>query len=186
MKNTLRSSAALVLFATALPVFAEDAEYAKIRAGVSKLAPLLGSWNTVWSFFDKDGVTEEVGTTEVSYVLDETYLQLVVERHNPRNPARRKRMITYITYNPRSSQYDTTYFYSRWAVRVTETGEYDDEDQEFHTSALIPLEDGKRDENVRTITSFRDPNRLVHTHYSRYNNEDSERRDLEIVMRRAK
>src|SRR5262249_17227680 len=158
----------------------------KIRVELRKLASMVGTWKTVWNFYDKDGVTEEVGTTQISYVLDETYLQLLVDRHNPKDPTRRRQMITYITYNPRSSQYDSTFFYSRWALRVTETGEYDEEDQEFRTRALIPLEDGRRDENVRTITSFRDPNRLVHNHYSRYADEKTERRDLEIVMTRVK
>ena len=185
MKDKALTLAALI-FVICLPLTGDEAEYAKIRTALRQLAPLVGSWDTVWSFYDKDGVTREVGTTRVSYVLDETYLELVVDRHNPANPTRNKKMITFITYNPLTSKYDSTYFYSRWALRVTETGEYDDEDQEFRTRAFIPLEDGKRDENVRTITSFKDPNRLVHNHYSRYSDEQTERRDLEIVMTRAK
>jgi hypothetical protein len=185
MRNRLILLASLAAVA-ALPLRGDEAEYAKIRGELRKLAPMVGSWDTVWSFYDKDGVTRETGTTQVSYVLDETYLELVIDRHNPANPARHKKMITFITYNPRSQRYDVTYFYSRWALRVTETGDYDDEDQELRTRALIPLEDGKRDENVRTITSFRDPNRLVHNHYSRYADEETERRDLEIVMTRKK
>src|SRR5262252_3795062 len=98
-----------LLAVAALPLRGDDADYAKIRAGIRQLAPMVGSWKTVWDFYEKDGVTEEVGTTEINYVLDETYLQLVVERHNPANPARNKKMITYITYNPLSSRYDATY-----------------------------------------------------------------------------
>src|SRR5215831_18823800 len=92
MRNKLILLTALVAVA-ALPLPGDEPEYAKIRGGLQKLAPLVGSWKTVFSFYDKDGVTEEVGTTQVSYVLDETYLQLLVDRHNRKDPRRRRQMI---------------------------------------------------------------------------------------------
>jgi hypothetical protein len=68
---------------------------------------------------------------------------------------------------------------------VTETEEYDDDGaQEFRTRAFIPLEDGVHDESVRTITSLKDPDRVVYRHYSRYSHEEAERLNLEITLTR--
>src|ERR1700730_8753532 len=82
------------------PVRADEAEYLKIRAGMSKLAPLVGKWHAKWWFHDKDGVTEEVGSHSISWVLDGTYLQIEVERHHKDNPERRFSHLNFITFNP--------------------------------------------------------------------------------------
>jgi hypothetical protein len=174
-----------VLAATASPLLADDAEYRKVRDGMSKLAPLIGKWNAAWTFHQGDGITRELGTTSITSVLDDTYLQLAVERHNEADPKRSRKMLTFVTFNPTSNQYDSTYLYSRSPMRVTETGEFDDRTREFRTTAFIPREDGVHDENVRTVMSLRTPDRVVYQHYSRYSHEASERMDLEIVLTRA-
>jgi hypothetical protein len=76
-------------------------------------------------------------------------------------------------------------FYSGWALRVTETGEYDDKSKEFRTVAFIPLEGGIHDENVRTITRFAETRHIQYLHYSRYNGESNEHNDLTIKLTRA-
>jgi uncharacterized protein DUF1579 len=186
MKKALLRVAAVLWVISVSTARADDAEYRSIRQAMQKLGPMVGTWNTVWKFYDKDGVTEELGTTRIASVLEGTYLELVVDRHNKDNPQRHREMITFITFDPRTGHYDTTDFYSRWALRVTETGNFDDSTREFRTQAFIPKEDGIHDEKVRTITTIMDPERMVHTHYSRYDNETVERRDLEIVLTRAR
>ena len=168
------------------PLRADDAEYAKIREQMKSLSPLIGTWDSVWRFHDQSGVTEYVGTYSIASVLDDTYLQWNVEHHSKEHPERQRSFITYTTFDPRSDRYEQTYFYSGSALRVTEAGTYDSQSKEFKTTAFIPLEDGVHDENVRTITDLRDPNRIVYTHYSRYNNETTERLDLEVTLTRRR
>lgn len=186
-RKALNSSVALVCIGLAAPLSADEAEYLRIREGMKKLAPLIGQWRAAVIFHDEDGVTKEEGTYKVSSILDDTYLELEVERHRPESPQRRSQMLILITFNPRSREYETTYFYSRWAIRVTETGVFDEAAREFRTRAFIPLEDGVNDETVRTITNLKDPSRIVHQHYSRRSpRETCEHMDLEIVLTRAK
>ncbi len=68
-------------------------------------------------------------------------------------------------------------------VKVTETGEYDEATRDFRTRGFIPLEDGVNDETVRSITSLKDPNKIIYTHYSmRSPAETCQRMDLEMVL----
>jgi hypothetical protein len=160
-------------------------DYAKIREAMKKLSPLVGKWRAVALFPQSDGsVTENDGTYDIGWVLEDTYLEYRVELHRKGDPSRHHGFIMYVTYNPRTQQYDSTYFYTRWAIRVTETGEYDAVTREFRTKAFIPLEDGVHDENVHTVTHLNDPNKIVYTHYSRYSNQATERMDVEITLTR--
>ena len=77
-----------------------------------------------------------------------------------------------------------THFYNGSSLRVTATGEYDEATHQLRTKAFIPLEDGVRDENVRAIIDLSDRNRIVYTHFSRFNDESAERLDLAIVLTR--
>jgi Protein of unknown function (DUF1579) len=160
------------------------ADYTRIREGISKLAPLVGKWRAVALFYDGDKITENDGTYDIRWALEETYLEFREELHRRNDPSHHHELVLYVTYNPSNRQYDSTYFYSRWAIRVTETGEYDAVAREFRTKAFIPLEDGVHDENVRTITNLKDPNKIVYTHYSRYSNQARERMDVEITLTR--
>ena len=96
---------------------ADEPEYQKIRLQMNKLASLIGKWNVAAIFHGKDGVTEQVGTWSVTSVLDDTYLEFQTERHRKDNPNRSAKVTWYTTFNPRSNQYETTYFYNRWALR---------------------------------------------------------------------
>ncbi len=187
--RTLRFSFFLLplLFLTfAIPARADDpaADYVKIHEGLSKLAPMVGKWRAVALFHDGDGVTENDGTYEVAWALEDTYLEFHAEMHRKGDPSHHHGFIIFITYNPATRHYESTYFYTRWASRVTETGDYDAASQEFRTTAFIPLEDGVRDENVRTITRLKDPNKIVYTHYSRYSDQAAERMNVEITLTR--
>ncbi|HXB57267.1 MAG TPA: hypothetical protein VN461_21055 [Vicinamibacteria bacterium] len=142
-------------------VHADQAEYLEIREAMTKLAPQVGKWNAAVKFFEKEGVAEEVGTWSIAFVLDGTYLEFQTERHDKDNPKAVSKASCYVTFNPRSSQYDVTYFYNRSALRVTETGEYDDTAKEFRTRGFIPLEDGVNDETVRTISNLKDPDKSL-------------------------
>ena len=170
------------------PARAENpaADYAKIREGMSKLVPLVGKWSAVALFHDGDKVTENDGTWEIRWALEDTYLEYRVTMHRKGDPSHHNGFITYVTYNPRTQQYDVTYFFTRSAIRVTETGVYDEKTKQFRTQALIPLEDGIHDENVRSINDLSDPNKIVHTHYSRYSNEAAERMQVQFTLTRER
>ncbi len=143
-----------------------------ILTNMEHLAPLVGTWKAVAEFHQKDGLsTTTSAPTRSAPVLEGTYLRSEVVLHRKEDPKKHHSFWILTTFNPQTGQYDQTYFYSGWALRVTETGEYDAAAHEFRTKALIPLEDGKRDENVRTVTKLADINKIVYLHYSRYNDE---------------
>ena len=156
-------------------------DYAKIRAGMNKLVPMIGKWQADAVFQDGH---ENVGTYDIHWALDDTYLEMEVDLHRKNDPSQRHGFVIYVTYSPATRHYESTYFYTRWAMRVTETGEFDDIANEFRTKAFIPLEDGKRDENVRTITELKNPNKIVYDHFSRYSDQASERMDVRITLTR--
>ena len=157
-----------------------------IAANMDYLTPLIGTWNAVAEFHHRDGTTtEELGTYKVSWVLERTYIQWEIDLSVKNDPSRHHSMLLLVTYNPVTKRYDSTYFYSGWAMRVMETGEYDDKSKEFRTVAFIPLEDGVHDENVRTITRFAETRHMQYLHYSRYNGESGEHNDLTITLTRA-
>ena len=73
--------------------------------------PWVGTWNAVAEFHQKDGtLAYDVGTYKVSYTLEDTYLQLEVELHDKADPSRHHSFFTFITYNPVTQKYDTTFF----------------------------------------------------------------------------
>jgi hypothetical protein len=186
----LRNYDRLLLFALAALLFraplvadSRAGDTQSILRNMDYLKPLIGTWNAVVRFHDRDGsITEEAGTYRISSVLDGAYLQQEVEFRANDNPSRHHSFLVFITYNPVTKKYDSTYLYSRSALRVTETGEYDEKTKEYRTTALVPLEDGTRDENVRTITKLGSDNKIEYLHYSRYNNERAERLDLDVSM----
>jgi|SRR5580704_16934651 hypothetical protein len=160
---------------------ADDAN--TIFRNMEYLKPLIGNWNAVVRFHERDGsITEEEGSYRISSVLDGTYLEQEVEFHAKDNPGKHHSFLIFITYNPVTRKYDSTYLYSRWALRVSEAGEYDERTKEYRTTAFIPLEDGTRDESVRTITKLGRGKRIEYEHYSRYSNESAERLNLDVVM----
>jgi hypothetical protein len=160
---------------------ADDAQ--AIFKNMENLKPLIGNWTAVVRFHDKDGtITEEAGTYKISLALEGTYLEEQVEYHRKDDPTKHHSFLVFITYNPVTKKYDSTYLYSRWALRVTESGEYDEKTKEYRTTAFIPNEDGSRDESVRTITKLAKPNEIEYSHYSRYSNETSELLNLVVTM----
>jgi hypothetical protein len=158
-----------------------------ILKNMEYLRPLVGTWSAAAHFHHRDGsTTEEVGTYKISSVLEGTYLQWEVEFHVKGDPKRHHSFMTFVTYNPVTQKYDGTYLYSLWALRVTESGEYNDKNKEFLTTAFIPLEDGAHDENVRTITRLGNRNEIQYLHYSRYSHESAETMDLDVTLTRVR
>jgi hypothetical protein len=180
------TAAALICALIAATAIAQEDQHAQIREAMDKLAPLAGKWNATWKFHRDGEIIERVGTDLISLVLDNTYLEWEVERHPKDNPERSQGMLIFTTFNPRTNQYDTTCFYKGSALRVTANGQYDAASHQLREKAFIPLEDGVRDENVRTIIDLSDANKVVYTHYSRFNDESAERMDLEIFLSRAR
>jgi hypothetical protein len=184
--SRLLSILTALLTLSAIRAGAQDpaADYPRIREEMAKLAPFVGNWSAVALFHDDKTITENDGTWEIRWALENTYLEFRVAMHRKGDPSHHNGFVRFITYNPRTQQYDCTYFYTRWAGRVTETGVYDETTKQFRTKAFVPLEDGVHDENVRTIENLSDPNKIVHTHYSQKSNEPSERMQVEFTLTR--
>lgn len=177
----------LIAFTCRVPVAAQGRanDVQAILSHMSDLKSLVGTWSAVAEFHEKDGsLAYDLGTYHISFVLEDTYLQSEVELHQKSDPSKHHTFLVFITYNPVTKKYDSTYLYSHWALRVTETGDYDDKSKEYRTTAFIPAEDGVRNENVRTITRLNDRNKIVYEHYSRYNDERAERMDVVITLTR--
>lgn len=188
LSRCMISSLLFTLIAVLAPVEAVRAadagsisDYTKIRAGMNKLSPMVGKWQADAVYADGH---ENIGTYDIRWALDDTYLEMEVDFHRKTDPSQHHGFVIYVTYNPATRHYESTYFYTRWALRVTETGEFDDVAKEYRTTAFIPLEDGKRDENVRTITELKNPNKIVYDHYSRYSDQANERMDVRITLTR--
>jgi Protein of unknown function (DUF1579) len=167
------------------PVRADDRQYLQMRNGMRKFAPLVGTWNAKWTFYDKDGsVTVLRGAYVISYVLDGAYLEWKGNHERKGRLPKTYAFIILTTFNPDSRQYEETYFYNNWPQRVVEIGIFDAKRREFRTHTLVPREDGIHDEHVRTILSIKGPNKMAYKHYSRYSNEVRERLNLVITLTR--
>jgi hypothetical protein len=181
---------AILLTALATAALAQNRSRAQIiRDKMHELAVLSGSWEATYTFHSREGPRhddQEIGTQVVSWALDTTYLLGETERHSPGNASKRRLQLTLLTWNPDSSRYELSYFYSGSSQKVFELGEYSAVRREFTTRAFIPLEDGVRDENVRTVTSIASPDAIIYEHYSRYSDEVAERNDLTVTLRRVK
>jgi hypothetical protein len=180
---------ALLIFLSPQPLLAQGRadDAGTIFRNMEYLKALIGNWNAVVRFHERDGsITEEEGSYRISSVLDGTYLEQEVEFHAKDKPGKHHSFLIFVTYNPVTRKYDSTYLYSRWALRVSESGEYDEKTREYRTTAFIPLEDGTHDENVRTVTKLETANKIEYIHYSRYSNETEERLNLDVVMTRAR
>ncbi len=190
-----KSLCALILAAVAVTTWAtppvnpeEAARYARIQDGMKKLLPLVGNWNVAVDFHNADGTTtKEIGTWTVTSVLDNTYLEFDTERHLPDNLRRHRLVLFFVTFNPKSNKYDITFFYNWSALRVTETGSFDDSTQQFRTRGYIPDEDGVNDETVAELFDLKDAKRIVYKHYSmRSPRETAQRLDEEMIVTPAK
>jgi hypothetical protein len=152
---------------------------------MAKLAPLVGDWSAKAEFRRRNGdrVMQE-GIYRVRPVLNGTYLQFEVGLWPVGKPDQSPDFYIFITYDPVSAAYSSTYIYSGWSVRVTEAGIFDDPTKQFRTSAYIPNEDGKRDEIVRTVTDMSSSKEIRYEHYSRFEDELAEAHDLTITLSR--
>jgi hypothetical protein len=177
---------ALLSFAApATPVRAQASasDMGVIAENMAKLSPLIGTWDVKAEFHRRNGETViQGGSYVVRPVLKGTYLQCDVTLWPVGQPDRGHQFYIFITYDPVTAGYLSTYIYSGWSVRVTEHGVFDDATKQFRTSAYIPDEDGKRDEAVRTLTDLSRPKQIRYEHYSRYEDETGEAHDLTITL----
>lgn len=182
-----RSVLILILCASRSAGGASAGDAKAILEHMEHLQPLVGTWVADYEFHNPDGTIDivEPGSVKVSWVMDNSYLQIQTEHHRPNDPSHHWTYFTFITYDPVSAKYVCTFFYGGWSTRVTEDGIFDSQSNELRTIGIVPLEDGKRDEHVRNIyrlTSTAPPSII---HYSRYTDETAERMDLVIKLRRS-
>jgi uncharacterized protein DUF1579 len=188
LKRNWTLIALAVLFFWTLPAAAQgqanDAH--AITEHMQNLKALVGRWTAVAAFHRADGsIRYDLGEYEIGYILDNSYLQWKVVLRDKEDPSKQHSFWIFTTYNPTTGKYDETYIYSGWALRVTETGDFDPATHTFNTTAFIPLEDGKRDEHVRTVIDLSNPRAIVYKHYSHYTGESKDRY-LEITLTPAK
>ena len=123
----------------------------------------------------------------VTSILDDTYLEFQTERHLSNDLRRHRLVLFFVTFNPKSNKYDITFFYNWSALRVTETGNFDDTTQQFRTRGYIPDEDGVNDETVAETFDLRDHKKIIYKHYSmRSPRESAHRLDEKMVVSPAK
>lgn len=185
--NNTRSCLLLVLFALfcGQSAHAVDAKVQAIFLNMAKLGSLVGKWKADIDFYDRDGkLIKETADYSVHPTLDGTYLEADVSVWRNDDASKRHGFKIMTTFNPDTGKYDQTYFYSRWAIRVTETGEFDDASQEYRTTAFIPLEDGKHDESVHTTTKFQPNGSVEYWHWSRYDNETTALMNFHAVLKK--
>jgi Protein of unknown function (DUF1579) len=168
------------------PAEATERQYVQMRDAMRKLAPLVGTWRSVWRFYDRDGTTALPGMYTISYVLDDAYLEWKAGHRRKSDPRRNYSWILLTTFDPDSNQYEQTYFFNTWPHHFTETGSFDSKRQEFLTQGIVPREDGVHDEHVRSILSLRNANEIVYTHYHRYSYEKREHLQLVVTLTRLK
>ena len=159
-----------------------------LRQKIKLLQPFEGSWTAEVKLHARNGtIIEETGIYKISWVLDGTYLQWHAFLRDKKDTNKIRNFIIMTTYNPDSVRYENLYLYRASPMKVFETGVYDAESREYKTAAFIPLEDGFRDEYVRTITRIvSDSNRISYIHYSRYKDEKEEILDFEANLTRIK
>lgn len=100
--------------------------------------PMVGNWQAQCQMLPKGKpVIAETGTLQVRYVLDSAYLELHVQVRREDGKASRS-YLQFITWNPDSAHYISTYFYNDWAERVTEYYTRST-DGSFNGTATIPM-----------------------------------------------
>jgi len=174
----------LALAATTFFSFARAQSPSGLRKmNMRKLGGFVGVWNAKTIFHLRDGrTTTETGIYNVSWTLDSCYQQWNLELQND-STNRKRSMLILVTFNPDSSRYEVNYFYASSAMKVFEIGKVNS-DNEFLTTAFVPLEDGKHDENVRTITKLITADKIQYLHFSRFDYEKEERKDFEANLTR--
>jgi hypothetical protein len=156
-----------------------------IKVHMKKLQDFVGTWKAQTTFHLRAGRTRtETGPYQVSWALDGRYQQWNLELQNDSTQKTRFMMIL-VTFNNDSSRYEVNYFYAGWPIKVFETGILS-RDNSFLTSAFIPLEDGKHDEYVKTITKLISSDQIEYLHFSRFDYEKAERKDFEAKLTRVK
>ena len=183
-----RTLLGLIAALACLPAAGNDArDVHVISEHMSHLRSLIGTWAAIAEFRGEDGsTTYETGTYRIAPVLDGTYLQWDVTFRRRDDPSRTHSFLIFLTYNPVTAKYESVYLYSRWALRVSESGDYDPASKELRTTAFIPKEDGVHDENVRTITRLGSGDDVEYLHFSRMSHQAAERKDLVIRLTRVR
>jgi Protein of unknown function (DUF1579) len=147
------------------------------------LRPLIGEWRVLVTFYDRQGGRRYgEGRYHIHSVLDGAYIEIEAHLRSKDRPERHNSFLQFITYDPRRAKFVVAYLYSQSSLQVTEEGDYDEAKQELQTITFIPKEDGKRDENVHTITRLADPGQIEYLHYSRYSDEAAERMDSSVTL----
>lgn len=88
-----------MMVAPVSPAHATERQYVQMRDAMRKLAPLVGTWRSVWRFYDKDGTTDLPGMYTISYVLDNAYLEWKAGHHRKSDPRRNYSWILLTTFN---------------------------------------------------------------------------------------
>jgi Protein of unknown function (DUF1579) len=159
----------------------------KILDNMAKLKPMIGRWRAAIDYHNRDGSVElRGGDYDIRPVLRDTYLQLDADIYRLNDRAKHHGFIMMTTYNPDTKKFDGTYFYTLWAMRVTEAGVFDDARQELAVDTFVPKEDGVHDETVHAVWKFNRNGTIEYWHWSRYDNEKAPLMNLHALLTRVK
>jgi hypothetical protein len=162
-----------------------------VKEKMKELSFFCGKWKASAVFHSREvgvpGYTES-GTYNISWALDSTYLKWEIEFQDTSKPktGMKRFMLILMTYNALTETYEQHSFQNSSTFRVFETGDLDKIHNEFRTVAFFPMEDGIRDENVRSVTIVKPPEEIIYEHYSRYSDELEERNDFSVRLYRIK
>src|SRR6185436_11775153 len=108
----------LIIFVLTLAQHANSQKSLQVlRQNISALAPLAGDWQVSAREIAPDGrATPLHGTYKISWALDSTYIRIAASLEEDASHKKRG-FECLITYNPDSSQYEFSYFYTRQAFR---------------------------------------------------------------------
>lgn len=131
-----------------------------IKEKLRELGTIVGIWETKGNLL---GI-EEVGTTEIFWTLDSTYLQWIAIMRIPSQESIRS-YTAFITYSPISKQYVTTSFFSGTDFRmVHHKGWFDHSSKKFYREAINSFP-GRGDEWVRNIIDLSEEDRFTYLSY---------------------
>lgn len=156
-----------------------------LRQNMSTLASLPGTWHVTANEISPDGKKTALhGTYVISWALDSTYLRIAATLEEDVS-LKKRGFECLVTYNPDSSQYELSYFYTRQAFRVFERGTWNAQSKIMTTRGTLVFGGGGR-YYVHTELDFTNKNELTWNSWAKTKPEQKEFPDWEATIRRTK
>jgi Protein of unknown function (DUF1579) len=135
---------------------------------IKAISVIVGTWELKSTMIPLNApkITES-GTMHCTVMFDSTYLECQVKLTN--QSGRKRAFKQFITYNPKSKQYEIVYLYSGSPMRIIEFGKL--VNNELSTKTTFTQPDGKT-EAIKTLLRLGDPNNLYFESRSSHTNNE--------------